>query len=837
MLADALRELRHHWSRVVATLLAIALSVGFMVAVSTFLAVESKSLGRQASVFARNADLVVTLNRLAEYPHPVAPVQSALSQVPGVAKVERLDQSTGVISHDDSHLVMELYVVPEEFRWSKAVEGRWPQTALELAIGRSSAKDLDVGIGSAVTVEGEPATVVAITDDPPSKLFPFGYRGAPVVPKSSLDAHGNWLVRLAPGADPQTTVTALRAAIEPLTETDEPYPDALPAYQVMTADHYRTDSIDQLTGQTPALKLILMAFAVVALLVGMIIIANTFKILLAQRRRQIGLLRAVGASGAQVRAKVLAEAFWVGLVGSALGVLLGVAAATIGSAVTGSLSWAWTLPWTDIMVEVVIGVLITVVAAVAPALSATRVAPLEALQPVLTVEQQKRVSRIRVSIGAVMAAIGFGLAVGSFGAGDLSLPFALGAGFTITFAVVILAPLFVPALLRVVGGIFGRLGPTVRLAATNAVRNPTRAAATATALMLAVGLIVTLQVGAESMRRTVSSEIDSSFPIDLEITRIPPSIQDPESTPELPENFLGIIDSLPNVGQKGILRAVPAELVKNEEDTPTVFAVAHDPELNTFLTDAPADFPDDTVWVSDWLADPNLREGSEITLRSATEELRLTVHISPVLDSALALVSQDTAARLSDAGPEVVGAWINLADRNKLADTASMVAAQQWEGEMMVSGNAFQAWSVEKVISILLAISTGLLTVAILISLVGVANTLSLSVIERSRESALLRALGLQRSQLRLMLLYEALLLSGVAVLVGLVAGSFFGWLGIQSLMVASGMDPGSGFTFAVNIPMTLLLIVIAVGAAAVASIGPGRRAANASPVEVLAEE
>ncbi len=837
MLADALRELRHHRSRVVATLLAIALSVGFMVSVSTFLAVESKSLGRQVSVFTRNADLVVTLNRLAEFPYPVAPVQSALSRVSGVAQVERLDQSTGVIGHDDSHLVLEMYVVSEEFRWSTAVEGRWPRTALELAIGRSSAKELGVGIGSSVTVEGEPATIVAITDDPPSKLFPFGYRGAPAVPKSSLDAHGNWLVRLAPDADPGATLTALRAAVEPLTEKETPYPDALPAYQVMTADQYRSDSIDQLTGQTPALKIILMSFAVVALLVGMIIISNTFKILLAQRRRQIGLLRAVGASGAQVRTRMLAEAFWVGLIGSTLGVVLGISAATIGSAITGSLGWAFTIPWVDIAIEVAIGVAITVVAAVAPALSATRVAPLEALQPVLTVEQARRISRIRISLGAVMGAIGAGLAVGSFGAGELSLPFALGAGFTITFAVVILAPVFVPSLLRVVGGIFGRLSPTVRLAATNAVRNPTRAAATVTALMLAVGLIVTLQVGAESMRRTVSSEIDSSFPIDLEITRIPPSIHDPESTPELPEHFLGIIDSLPNVGQKAILEAVPTELVKNEEDTPTVFAVAHNPELNTFLTDAPTDFPEDTVWVSDSLADPNLREGFEITLRSATDELRLTVHISPVLDSTLAVVSQDAAAKLSVAGPEVVGAWINLADRSKLADTASMVAAQQWEGEMLVSGNAFEAWTVEKVISILLAISTGLLTVAILISLVGVANTLSLSVIERSRESALLRALGLQRSQLRLMLLYEALLLSGVALLVGLVAGTFFGWLGIQSLMIASGMDPGSGFTFAVNFPLTALLIVIAVGAAAAASIGPGRRAANAAPVEVLAEE
>lgn len=836
MLADALREIRHHWSRVVATLVAIALSVGFMVAVSTFLAVESKSLGRQSAVFSTKADLVVTLSRLKEFPHPVSPIADALSRVSGVEAAEQLVQTTGVISAGDTFRTIELLVVSERFRWSHTVEGRWPTKPLELALGRDSARDLGVGLGDSVTVDGEPATIVGITDDPRSYLFPFGFRGASPQPKAERDAHGFWLVDLADGADPGAAATGIAAALEPFAEMEEPYPDAGPAFEVMTAAEFQADTVDQLTGQSRGLKLMIMVFAVIALLVGMIIIANTFKILLAQRRRQIGLLRAVGASGAQVRNRLLAEAFWIGLFGSLIGVVVGIGAAAIASFFTGSLQWAWTVPWVDVGVEIVVGVIITIVAAVAPALSATRVSPLEALQPVMTIEQSRRASRIRIGVAAVLGAIGAGLAVGSLSAGEQSLPFALGAGFAITAAVVGLAPLFVPPLLNLAGRLFGRSSRIVQLAAENAARNPSRAAATATALMLAVGLIVTLQVGAESMRRTVAGQIDASFPIDLEIMRFPAQIDDPESSSPLPRNFLPIIESLPNVGQKAILEGIPVELVKTDEDFQAVTALVYTDQMSTFLADTASGLPDGLVWVSRGQADPNLRDGGQTTLRSLAGEVTLKVHLADEIDSSTVVVSPATASRLG-VKPEVVGAWIKLADRYRLADTASALAAQKWEGEMIIAGSAFEAWTVEKVISLLLRISTGLLAVAVLIALVGVANTLSLSVIERSRESALLRALGLQRRELRLMLLYEALLLSGIAVAVGIVAGVFFGWLGIRSLMTASGMDPSEGFVLAVNAPMTLLLVAIAIGAAALASIGPGRRAANAAPIEVLAEE
>ena len=156
-----------------------------------------------------------------------------------------------------------------------------------------------------------------------------------------------------------------------------------------------------------------MVFGAIALLVGAIIITTTFLILLAQRRRQIGLMRAVGASSGQVRRRVLAEAIVLGVLGSMLGVVLGILLTVAGTAYTGALAFGLAWPWGDIIVEFLIGIVITVLAAFLPALRATRVAPLEALRPVPTVEQKRRIGIARIVVCSLLAVAGIALSVGA----------------------------------------------------------------------------------------------------------------------------------------------------------------------------------------------------------------------------------------------------------------------------------------------------------------------------------------------------------------------------------------------------------------------------------------
>ena len=176
--------------------------------------------------------------------------------------------------------------------------------------------------------------------------------------------------------------------------------------------------------------------------------------------------------------------------------------------------------------------------------------------------------------------------------------------------------------------------------------------------------------------------------------------------------------------------------------------------------------------------------------------------------------------------------WLSVTNRDQTIN--AMLAVNDIAGSSdRVSGSAITAAMYEQVMNILLAITTGLLAVAVLIALIGVSNTLGLSVMERTRESALLRALGLQARSLRVMLLIEAVQVAVVGIVVGVAAGAFFGWLAVTALGRSSGMD---GIRFAVDLPVTAGMVAVAVLAAALASVLPGRRAAKAAPTEALAE-
>ena len=184
--------------------------------------------------------------------------------------------------------------------------------------------------------------------------------------------------------------------------------------------------------------------------------------------------------------------------------------------------------------------------------------------------------------------------------------------------------------------------------------------------------------------------------------------------------------------------------------------------------------------------------------------------------------------------------WIKLADRNNVAQSVdSIEAITHSDASLITSGSAFQAMILDKALSTILLTVTALLAVAVVIALIGVGNTLTLSVIERQRETALLRALGMQRGAIRLMLLLEAVLIAVSAALVAIGFGVFFGWLGVTSLITQIQHETGEVLetSFAIDLPQTLGMLALTLLAAGLASILPGRRAVHASPTQALAEE
>lgn len=812
MLRQVLRELRFHPSRFVATVIAIAISVAFMAGSSILVATETNGFQRLQSLPISTADVVVTLGPDTDR----AAVRRALSGVAGVEAAEPALTMTTTLRNGPATAMTGLIALPSEpLRWSRIVEGRWPDAAGELALSRAAAGGLQARIGDRLETGYDDLafTVVGLTDEPKSLFLQTGYVTLAAFGGAGLDPTqlaANWIIKGAPGTDPDALTQAVTTALGSVKDVE-----------VESAEEMRAASLKQLTGEFDAFRNLLWAFAAIAAVVGMITIANTFTILLAQRRRQIGLLRAVGASGAQLRRRYLLEALALGVIGSALGLLAGAGLAAIGSSLTGSLFWGMVLPGADLAVAFGVGVTITVLAAVLPVLRGTRVRPLEALQPEPASDEKRRAGIVRGVICGLLVAGGVAAGILGLNSGS-ALQIAIAGSALVAIGVLFGAPLFVPGLLRLVGLGVRRFGVTPRLAAQNAVRNPRRASTTATALMLAVGLIVTLQVGTASARATMLDEIDQQRPVDI-------SVSGYGATETLPSELIGQLRRVSGVAGAAILPSASADLTGAADDYDGITVLGYGPDAAAVAADAPEAIADDQVYVSDnWR---ELKDGQQVGLKGHAGSLRLTVVKSPLVPLSQAMVSRANLDRLGAVVPDAM-VWLSVPNRADAMAAATAVSELTAGEQYEVNGAIMEAAAMESVLNVLLAITTALLGVAVLIALIGVSNTLGLSVLERTRESALIRALGLQARSLRLMLLIEALLLAVVGVAVGVAAGIYFGWLGATALAEQVAAD----VRLVVDLPLTLGMVAIAILAAALASVLPGRRAAKASPTEALAD-
>lgn len=805
MLRDAINEIRLHPGRFVATLLAIAISVGFIAAISTAVNTESEAIARSNVLPYSKADVVV------EGYFDGFDAAGAIQDVDGVDAVAHGQTQFAMVTSGAASLFVNfLPVPPETFRWAEIDEGRWPAGEDELAISADGLEKLGAQVGETVNfgdTDGPEVTIVGRTADARS-LYSVTVYGSPEM-FGPVNESGSLIVALSDDADVDSVISEIESVLP-----DPEWGDK----SVKTGEQARQDAMTGMTADVDIFKYLLYGFAGIALLVGMIIISNTFTILVTQRRRQIGLLRAVGASGGQVRGRLIIEAILLGLIGSVLGVGIGVGVAAVAATYTGSMFWGLVINPVELAVAVGVGVLATLLSVLGPSLAATRVKPLEALQVVPTAAQAKRAGVVRGVFCTLMLLVGAALIWQGFQAPEWALVWAMLAGAAISVAILFAAPLYVAPILRGLGKLFGWTGPTTRLAAENAARNPRRAAATTVALMLAVGLVVTLQVAVSTIRTTGMAAIDQQFPQDLIAS----------GPNELSQGFIDDVTAA-----DGAAKVVPIPSKQVEVGMSETLRVR---EVNTARADL--GLPERlNATDGDLLVNSGEAQYMDktITLQGANGELVLTVKGSSSVSWGVGAVSAATFAELPGEGI-TTELWVKLTDRTDATALNSVTKAlEAGPSDLVIEGGAVFAGILEEVLGVVLVVLTALLGVAVVIALVGVSNTLGLSVIERQRESALLRALGMQRSGLRGMLLVEALLLALVGTVVGILAGAFFGWLGVSSALAMIGENIDVEARFGIDLGLTAILIAVCVGAAALASILPGRRAANATPTEALA--
>ena len=849
MLRLTLAQMRRSLGRLTAAGIAIAIGTAFMAATLLAGNVFTRTGYDAVTATYGDADVVVQTETLAD----AAEKLDVVRDLPDVEAADMLLPLGAEIRHGSQRRYQVTLPVPSSPRLSalELATGALPTRDGQIALPDTTAEALEVGVGDHVQVtwrdpydpdaDGEPAehtddvAVVGIVDDPSHAWAQYG--GAAVVTQddalrwnglslSSQDSVGSvLLVAGAPGVGTQTLLDDVSTA--------------LPGATVQTRDEAAADTVREISGESNALLMVVLGFAAIALLVAALVIANTFQVLVAQRTRTLALLRCVGAVRGQLRGSVLTEAAILGFAASVVGLVTGTALAQATLSVLGRADLGVPLPptvevtWPVVVVPLVVGTLVTVVASLVPARAATRVSPVAALRPADAPTVSARAGRLRLVV-ALLLTLGGGaglvLAVVAALSTDLdpiaTLGLGLLAGAASFVGVLVGAVFWVPRVVALVGRALSATGAGARLAAANTGRNPRRTAATSTALLIGVTLVAMMSAGAATARSSLGQELDNHYAVDLTIE----SMSDDGALPAGVEQTVAGVDGVAAVA------AVRTTGVRIGEDLWfSAFAVDGDRAADVLRDPRTADGLDDsTVLLSADLARA-LRDGGDggpqVTLVSQDDD---TVRVDlRTQDTALggrqAVVTSATLAQLAPGAPESA-LWVRLADDADPAQVLQSVQDALPDEPLVTSSSAAERVTYERVIDTLLGVVVGLLAVAVVIALIGVANTLSLSVIERRRESATLRAIGLTRGQLRRTLAIEGMLIAGVGAVLGVVLGVLYGWAGAATVFAQVG-------DLHLTMPWRDVLIVVGVALAAglLASVLPARSAVRTSPVAALA--
>ncbi|WP_243060193.1 ABC transporter permease [Nocardioides sp. SR21] len=781
-------SLRTHTRRYVSAAIAVVIGVAFIVVTSLLSDATRAGLVAGVELPYRGADVVVTdvdadqAARIVERAEARGDSATVLGWTPQQVRIgDRL--------FDDRTDVGAIALDPA-LRWQSLRDGRFPEQPGEVVADANAVKGKDVELGDPVEIGSVEGTLVGLVDTPSASVGAQVY--VPWEDLRGLDAD-LWVdsvVYAGPGASSLTAPAG--ATVQP-------------------RDEFVEERQAELTNEVNVLAILLLVFAAIALFVSVLVIANTFSILFAQRSRDFALLRCVGATRRQVLRSVRVEALVLGVASALLGLVAGtglgylLVALAKSALPSGSMAFPAPSP-TWYAGAFVTGVLVTAIAAWLPTRRVVRVSPLAALRPDDSTSVRTGAGRLRVLLGLVTLAGGVALLALSIAA---SSPLAMVLGGSAAFSgVLLLGPVLVPALVRAAGALAGRVaGVPARLAAENAVRNPRRTAATTASLLVGVTLTTAVLVGLASSRSAVDEDLDRDYPLDMTLTA---------NDRPLPTELLDEVRAVP-----GVRTAIPLDGVEAE-----VAGAGRLPVLAAEGVDAVAHGTPPIASLRRgeiWLPTEHAAR-ARVTVQVGDRSVTLRVNSGDSWGDA-AIVSPATLAALTDQ-PQTWAVWVRAGDGADVEDLAGdLDALARPVDATLTNGLRERSWVVLQ-LDILTGTVVALLGIAVVIALIGIGNTLGLSVLERRRENALLRALGLTRRQLRATLAAEALLLTLVATVLGSFIGVTFAWVSLQALVEAA-VDQAP-----LVLPWGQLALVVLVAGVAglLSSLLPARRAARTSP-------
>ncbi len=729
-------------------------------------------------------------------------------------------------------------ILPDALETQTYVEGRAPRNAREAVLDESAAEEAGIGLGDTLklaSVERVAAyRVVGLT-----RLGEASWGGASIagliLPEAQriTDKSGEF-DQIAIAAKEGVSEETLKRRVQRVTP---------PSLLVETAKENAERNSDQIRDDLGFLRIALLVFAFVALLVGAFLIFNTFSITVAQRVREFGMLRTLGADRRQILSSVVVEALAIGLLGALLGLAGGYAIAVGLNALFVAIGID--LPTTalvtkdrTIVVSLLIGIGITLVSSFIPALRSTRVPPIAAMLA-LELPTSRRRGIVYAAIAVLLGVAGMAMVLaGLFGSASGGSAAGLMGGGAV--AVLLAVSLFSPRLVRPLASLAGRplellRRLTGRLARENTQRNPARTAVTAAALMIGLAVVAFVTVFAAGIKSSIASAIDENFQGEL-------VIQNSDGFSPISPRAADAARGVEGVELIATLRSVQAKLVGGDGGKPRVTSLDRDA---------------DRVLTIDWT------EGGPEVLRGLTDR-------QVVLDKAFAnsndievgdrirfLTQIGERPRLRVAGEfedkvELLGSAIvtprlmatafdqrdDVIDFVKLAPGADAEVVQGELSKLMerefpiaeVRSQQELKENQEEQINQLLGLIYALLALAIIVSLFGIANTLALSIHERTRELGMLRAIGMSRRQVRTMIRYEAVITALIGALLGMVIGVIF------AALIAQPLEE-EGFALSYPVGELVALLVFAAFAGVLAAIPPARRASRLDVLEALQYE
>ncbi|WP_371515675.1 ABC transporter permease [Kitasatospora sp. NBC_01300] len=844
MYRTALRNVLAHKGRLLMTMLAVLLGTAFVSGALVFTDTLGNALRTQSSK--SYTDIAVTVSdrdavgrgydhtgRTSSGAALTEDTRKAVAALPGAAEARGVVSGFAGIADKKGALIGDGFsttgtnYVPgadgTDPRYP-LVDGRGPRTSGEIALDAKTAEKGGYKVGDTVRVAvNGPVMELKLTGTLHTN-DPRVLAGGSLAAFDTATAQQLYLnpgryaeldVKGKPGADDTALLAAVKQAV--------PQDDSI----VAKTGRSLAEEQDRMIAQgTKVLSTFLMGFAAIALFVGIFIIANTFTMLVAQRTKELALLRAVGASRKQITRSVLVEALLVGLTASVAGLLAGVGiAAGLQALLNGPVDanlpdGPLVVSPSTVIASIGVGVLVTVLAAWLPARRASRIAPVAAMSSVEQPATQKSL-RIRNTIGLLFTLAGAGALAAGAGGKEVKLV-GLGAG-ALLIGVFVLTPLLARPLIALFAPLLRKVyGTPGKLAQENAIRNPRRTAATASALTIGVTLITALTVVGASVNKAVDAATADDLKADFTVAMQNGSMLSPD--------VAGQIAKAPGVSAMSVTRSVPVETGEGDSDSEWLTAVdaATIDQLATVkVKDGSADaLKQGRLMVSSGTAERNHYKVGDTLAVTYPDKTKGSLTIGAVLEANTALagiVAPDNVVgphALPGAGPDkVLVKGVHGADeklKQALRDATGGNPLIAVKGEKDIKAES------RKLVTDMLNMMYGLLGMSVVIAVLGVVNTMAMSVFERRREIGMLRAIGLDRIGIRRMVRLESLLIALFGGAVGIGLGILVAWAGNRTMA-----DSFKNMTTVVPPLQIVGFLVAAAVIGLLAALWPAHRAAR----------